>query len=426
MMTIRVIGFLLAVLLVAPIQAQAPAPSWPQWGGPSRNFMVSAPGLAASWPDGGPRRLWSRALGEGHSAIAVDGGRLFTMYRPAGLLSLVRRTQEEAIGAFDEASGRPIWEHRYPAPTGSLDLSAGAGPHSTPLVIGNRVFATSTMQQLFALDKQTGTVAWSHDLIAKFGGHVPGRGYTCSPLAYRDLVLVTVGGRGQAVVAFRQKDGAVAWKGGDFDAAPASPLLINVDGQDQIVVFGADRVAGLDAANGTTLWSHPHSTSYGLNISTPVWGGGNQLFISSAYNGGTRLLQLTRNGPATSVRELWFTSRMRVHFGTVIRLGDYIYGSSGDFGPAFLVAVDSKTGRVAWQDRSFARANLVYADGKAILLDEDGTLGLVTLSPTGLNVLARASVLQGTSWTVPTLVGSRLYVRDRKNMVALDLAARRE
>ncbi len=112
---------------------------------------------------------------------------------------------------------------------------------------------------------------------------------------------------------------------------------------------------------------------------------------------------------------------MRVHIGTVIRLGDYAYGSSGDFGPAFISAIDMKTGNIAWQDRSFARAQLLYADGKMVVLDEDGTLGLATVSPKGLNVLARANVLTNLAWTPPTLVGTSLYVRDRQTMAAFDL-----
>ncbi len=112
---------------------------------------------------------------------------------------------------------------------------------------------------------------------------------------------------------------------------------------------------------------------------------------------------------------------MRVHIGTVIRLGDYAYGSSGDFGPAFISAIDMKSGKIAWQDRSFSRAQLLYADGKLVVLDEDGTLGLATVSPQGLKVLAKANVLTNLSWTPPTLVGSSLYVRDRKTMSAFDL-----
>jgi hypothetical protein len=105
-----------------------------------------------------------------------------------------------------------------------------------------------------------------------------------------------------------------------------------------------------------------------------------------------------------------------------LALGDHAYGSSGDFGPAFISAIDLKSGEIAWQDRSFARAQLLYADGKLIVLDEDGVLGLATVSPQGLKVLARASVLQHLAWTPPTLVGTTLYVRDRQTISAFDLS----
>jgi hypothetical protein len=114
---------------------------------------------------------------------------------------------------------------------------------------------------------------------------------------------------------------------------------------------------------------------------------------------------------------------MRVHIGTVMRLGDHVIGSSGDFGPSFLTAVEIKTGKIAWQDRSFARAQLLYADGKLILLDEDGTLALATVSPQGLRVLARANVLSNVAWTPPTLAGTTLYVRDRKSIAAFNLGS---
>ena len=135
------------------------------------------------------------------------------------------------------------------------------------------------------------------------------------------------------------------------------------------------------------------------------------------------MLKLTRAGEKTKVEELWFSNRLRIHIGTALRLGDYVYGASGDFGPAFLSAVEIKTGRIAWQDRSFSKTNLLYADGKVILLDEDGHLAIATFSPAGLKVLAKAQLLQSKAWTVPTLVGNTLYVRDRRVMMAVDLGA---
>ena len=82
-----------------------------QWGGPTRDFMTTSTGLANSWPAAGPKRLWTRALGEGHSAILVENGRLYTMYRPLGLLATVRRSQEEVVTALDAASlvGRTLY-----------------------------------------------------------------------------------------------------------------------------------------------------------------------------------------------------------------------------------------------------------------------------------------------------------------------------
>jgi hypothetical protein len=109
-----------------------------------------------------------------------------------------------------------------------------------------------------------------------------------------------------------------------------------------------DLIAGLDPRSGALLWSHPHKTDWGLNISKPVWSEGNLFFCSSAYRGGSRMLQLSRQGVQTSVKELWFTNRMRIHIGNTVRVGDYSYGSSGDFGPAFFSVVDVKTGRVVW------------------------------------------------------------------------------
>jgi hypothetical protein len=169
------------------------------------------------------------------------------------------------------------------------------------------------------------------------------------------------------------------------------------------------------------LWGHPHRTDYGLNISTPVWGEDNLLFLSSAYSGGSRVLHLSRAEGKTRVRHLWFSNRLRVHFGTAIRLGDTVYGSSGDFGPAFLTAVDIKTGKTLWQERGFARAQMVHANGRILLLDEKGVLALASVSPQGLQVHSRVELLSDNAWTPPTLVGTRLYLRDRKTIVALEL-----
>ena len=419
-------AILAACLGPLPAAQQPPArdaaPGWPQWGGPNRNFTVTSKGLAASWPAGGPRQIWTRALGEGHSALAVDGGRLYTMYRPLGTSSTARRSEEEVIAALDAATGKTIWESRYPSPTGGLNYSEGAGPHATPLVTADRVFVVGSRKEVMALNKADGKVVWSHDMHKEYGAEHDDRGFACSPLLYGDTIVVGMGGPNQAVAAFNQRTGALVWKSGNFESSPASPIVIDVDGQQQILYFAGDRIAGLNPANGQVLWTHPHKTDWGLNISTPIWSPSDHLlFVSSAYGTGSRVIELRQAGGTTTVAEKWFNPRMRIHIGSAIRVGNMVVGSSGDFGPAFLTGVDITSGKILWQDRTFARAQLLYADGKLVVLDEDGTLGLATVSPSGLQTLTKASVLQNRAWTPPSLVGTRLYVRDRKHAIALEL-----
>jgi len=263
-------------------------------------------------------------------------------------------------------------------------------------------------------------VIWAHDLWGELEGQVLGRGYSASPLPRGDALILPVGGAGQALVAFSQKDGSIVWKNHSLDLSPATPILADVDGQEQLVFFHAEGVAGMDPAGGPLYWNHPHRTDWGLNISTPVYAQG-LLFISSAYGSGSRVLELRQSGGKTTVRELWYSNKMRLHFGNAVRIGDHVFGSSGDFGPAFFMAVNVRTGAVAWQERGLARSSFVYADGRFLLVDEDGQLALATATPAAFELLARAPVLSRKAWTVPTLVGTRVYLRDRAEIKAFDL-----
>jgi outer membrane protein assembly factor BamB len=409
-----------------PLHAQ-----WPQWGGPTRDFHSTSTGLADTWPAGGPPVIWSRTLGTGHSAITVDDGRLFTLARAGnGRAKLGPWSTDEAVVALDAKTGATIWEHRYPARTGYEDFSFGPGPHATPLVVGDRVFTVGTNQQLFAFEKRTGKVIWSHDFVKEFKSpelllrpNVK-TGYGCSPIAFGDTILCSVGGPGQSVMAFRQSDGAVAWKSGDFLTSAAAPILIEMDGRRQAVFFAGGMIAGLDPSNGAILWAHPHDPGNDLNCGTPLFGADNVLFMSSAYQAGSRAIRLSARGDATDTEELWFTNRVRFMFLSSIRIGDFVYGTTGDFGPAFLTALNIKTGESPWQVRGFARASLLAADGKVIVMNEDGDLALARLSPAGAEILSRTKVFDTTTWTAPTLVGTTLYARDREKIVALDLGAK--
>jgi outer membrane protein assembly factor BamB len=398
-------------------QAQVNRAAWPQWGGPTRNFHIDSAQIAQSWPHAGPRQLWRHPLGEGYSSVLVDGNTLVTMFR---------RDDDEVVVALDAETGDQRWTHAYRAPLlhdGVFDVwlnSAGPGPYSTPLIAGGSVFSVGVNGHVRALDLRTGALRWSHNLVERFKPK-DYNAFASSPLAYGRTVIVTLGSSPQGVVAFDRETGSLVWQSEVIPLGPGSPLLVDLDGQDQLVILGQQEVAALDPKNGRLLWRHPHPTEIGLNISTPLWGSGNRVFVSSAYGGGSRMIALSRTDGGTTTRELWSNNRMRLHFGTGLWMGNLIVGTSGDFGPAFMVALDPETGMELWRDRSFARAQMVDVHGTLVIVDENGEIALATPSRDGLHVHARKELLTANSWTPPTVVGSTLYVRDRKDILALDL-----
>jgi len=402
----------------APRSGARPAPSrdWLQWGGPRRDFVTPSTGLPTLWPANGPRKLWSRALGDGYSGIAVEGTTLYTAFR---------RGSQDVVTALDARTGKTLWEYAYQATfQNSYSEAVGPGPYAMPQVVGDRLVTASGIGQVHSIDKKTGRPVWSHDLYSEFSGTRLEFGYSCHALPYKDSLILLAGGRDAAALALRQSDGAVLWKNMNFRNAHSSPVLIEVDGQPQVVALMASEVIGFSPDNGQLLWQHRHPTENGLAISTPIWAPGNLLLISSAYNGGSRALELRQSGGNTTVKELWHNRRLQSHFGTVIRHGDYVYMSSGHNGPAFMTCVNLRNGEVAWQQRGFAKAQLLGADDKLILLDEDGNLALIEATPKEFRVLAKMPLLQHLSWTAPTLSGANLYLRDRQVLMALDLVAK--
>ncbi|MCH8289951.1 PQQ-like beta-propeller repeat protein [Candidatus Poribacteria bacterium] len=409
--------FRIALISAIFINGYAPIAQtqWHQWGGPNRNFTAESVQLNTDWPEDGPKRLWNHELGDGNSAIVFDDDVLYTMYR---------RNDDEIIIALNAQNGEILWEHTHHAPLWpKFNSGYGPGPHGTPLVVDDYVYTVGVRADLLCLNKKTGEAIWSHDLRKEFGAKPTDRGYSSSAIAYKGMLILPVGGkRGHGVMAFDLRDGHVIWKSQNFGSTFSSPIIINVDGQDQLVIFEGKLVAGFDPETGKLLWKHPHRTKYDINASTPVWGEGNLLFISSAYDAGSRVLHLAQNNGKTSVKEMWFSRKMKIQHGTAVRIGDTIYGSSGDSGPAFLMGANAETGEMTAKQRGFAKANVLAVGNKLIVLDEDGELAIVTATPDGFDIHAKAQVLTTRAWTVPTLVGTTLYLRDRKEIVALDLS----
>ncbi len=401
------------VLALLLLSSNVPA-QWTQWGGPNQNFTIGSVTISTEWPKDGPKEIWRRDLGDGYSAISVDNGILYTM---------TRRSGKEATVALNAADGKTAWEFSYDFESWSdFNDHYGPGPHSTPVVYKNYVYTVGSRTDFYCLNKTSGEKVWSQNLWEKYGSEPRGRGFSSSPMIYKNMLIIPSGGDGHGVIALKPNNGDIIWANQDFESTFSSPIIINVDGQDQLIVFANKYVTGLNPTNGELLWKHTHRTQYNINAMTPLWGKNNILFISSAYDGGSRGLRLSQNDGKTSVEELWYNRKMQIHHQSAVQFGDLIYGSSGDFGPAFLMAIKAETGKVEYQERGFAKANFLLAGDKLIILDENGQLAIASATADGLKVHSKKQVFTGRSWTAPTLIGTTLYLRDRKEILAIDLS----
>jgi len=404
----------IALPTTAPAEHATSRDRWPGFGGPDGNFRVEAPPLASSWPGTGPPQLWKRDLGLGYSAIAADAGVLYTMYREEG---------HDVVIALDAADGKTRWKQRYEATTRDENVTQyGEGPHASPLIVEDRIITLGFTGLLHCWSAADGSLLWKHDLVQEFGAQVLEFGSSASPILVEGAVVVLAGGEQAGALAFSPADGAEIWRSKATSVSYATPIVIDVGGQSQLLYFSADAIIGLEAETGASLWSSPVVNQYLNNCSPPQWGEDGLLWVATQLDGGARALRLTRNDEGTAVEEVWANSKLSIHYWNSLRLGSYVYASIGG-NASILVAVDMSNGEVLWRERGFEQVNFIHTGELSLLLDENGQLALARLSPEKLTILAQTEILEGPMWTAPTLVGTQLYVRNKKSIAALELGA---
>ena len=188
-----------------------------------------------------------------------------------------------------------------------------------------------------------------------------------------------------------------------------------IDPRIQLIAPVAGEIVSLDPKDGRLLWRHPYENVQRTFLSAPLVGD-NDLVFASAYFLGSIGLRLNPDG--SGVTELWENPRLQLSQFNAIRVGNIVYG----FHNSILLALDLTTGEILWRQRGFEQANMIRVGEQFLLLGKYGQLSLVSLDPSGVTVHAEAQILDGRSWTVPTLVGTQLYARNLERVVAVDLS----
>ena len=384
---------------------------WPQWQGPTRDNISQETGWLKNWPEGGPDIVWRIPIGEGYSGISIVDGRIYTMHSEG---------EDEFAVCLDASDGAEIWRSRT---DDNYQSGEGSGPRSTPAVDGDRVYVLSAKGKLYGLDAGNGEKVWGHDFVTEFESGIPGFGFSTSPIIEGDSLLIEAGGKdGKSIVAFDKGTGAILWTSHTDGAGYSSPIVIDSNGVRQAIFLTGKSLVSVSPADGTIYWKHvPWPSGNDINAAVPILLPGDRIFVSAAYDKGSVLLQMKSDGEKMSVEEVWRSHDVMENWmSSSVLLGEYLYG----FDEIILKCIEAKTGEQKWAHRGFGRGTLLLADGHLIILGEGGNLGIAEANPSEYKGVAETQLLEGRCFTPPTFVGGKLYLRNQKELVCVDLSAK--
>ena len=400
-----------SVAALALLAAIALAQDWPQFLGPTRNGVYPASDLAASWPKSGPPVVWKKDVGAGFSAPVVAGGRLILFHRLGN---------REAVECLDAATGKRIWSFDY-ATSYRDDFGFDEGPRAAPAISGQRVYTFGAEGVLHCIDFATGKKIWSVETHQKFGVRKGFFGAACSPLADGDRVLINVGGpSGAGIVAFDKESGKVLWTATSDEASYSAGTVATVGAERHALFFTRAGLVDLDPASGKVRFQFPwRSRSHAsVNAATPLVAG-DLIFLSASYETGATVLRVEGNKP----KQLWSSDdALSNHYATSVYRDGYLYGYHGrqEFGQA-LRSIEMKTGKVQWSVDGFGAGTITLAGDRLLVLREPGELVLAPATPKEFRPIARAQVLSGVVRAYPALADGRLYARNEKTLVCVEL-----
>ena len=379
--------------------------AWPHWLGPDYNGISPETDWRADWTDKPPEVLWRGNVGTGYSSISTANGRIYTMGHKEG---------NETVYCLDAETGKEIWKQSYPAQLVN-HLNAG-GPGATPTIDGEFLYTNSRDGRLICFEIETGKIVWQKDLTKVYDMKVPEWGFTCSPLIRGDKLFIEAG----RLVALDKRTGNEIWKSKPHMPGYGTPAAFEIDGTVYLALLNNECLSVAREDNGTEVATFPWPSPFDTNSTTPIIDG-KTIFISSGYRKGCALLDFENQ----KLKARYTNRDMKNHFNNSVLFQKHFYGMDGNSNLGRIVrltCIDQKTGKIKWREAGFGCGSLLIANGKLIILSDEGTLVTAQATPESYQEISRLKVLDHQCWTVPVLCNGLLYCRDSAgNLACVDL-----
>jgi outer membrane protein assembly factor BamB len=382
--------------------------TWPGVWGPSRNGTT----MTHSSRPAAFKELWRRKTQGGYSEVAVT---------PRGAFTAEARDGHDYVLAVDPATGSERWRFSF-GPTYRGHDGSHDGPIATPAVDGNDLYAVGPHGLLVALDAATGQERWRHDLVREFGASAMIYGFGSSPLVDGSQVIVqTSGEKSRGLMAFNRADGTLRWHvARGLRGGYSSPSIGTLAGTRQIIASAGDLVYAVSPTDGRILWSVKGPGDGEQVANPPQILSDDRVLIT--FWGEAVLLKIARQEQELTATETWRSPRLRGAYSPSVQRGESLFGFNGPF----LTCLDLATGDVRWRHRTYEGTLIGVGDHLLVLGRGSGNLHVVEASPAGYKEVASTPVLTpgATGMTGPSFAGSRVFVRNAEEIVALAMEGR--
>lgn len=330
----------------------AMAENWPEWRGSRRDGTSTEKNLPLKW-SGTQNVKWKTELpGPGNSTPIVWENKVF-------ITQAVDNGARRLLIAFDRTSGKKLWEKGTDFPQKEATHDTNPQCSSSPATDGERVIAWFGSAGVFCYDLD-GKEIWKRDL----GRHEHEWGYAASPVIHNDLVFLNFGPGPQSfLVALNKKDGQEIWR---YDIEEkhykerkdgfagqntgvtgtwSTPIIVNAEGREDLVMTVGDKVIGLDPKTGKEIWF-----CRGLNpliYTSPVFGEG-LIVANGGFHGPDMAVRPGGKGDVTETHKVWEGGRTANRLGSAVIKDGYIFLPTM---PGMAECIDLKTGKTVWNER---------------------------------------------------------------------------
>lgn len=375
--------------------------SWTQFRGSDRSGKSMESLDEVDWSTSNPELVWKKELGSGFSELTILGDKMYTMASETS----DSITGSEFLAAYNLETGEELWRQEIDSIYFDPD-GWGDGSRTTPSIDGEHIYCLSGHGKLSAHHILNGEILWQIDLKAKYGSAEPRWGFSTSPIILEDLIIMEVGGKeDKAFVAFDKENGHIVWHYGNGNTSFNSPLLATIDEQLQIIFANGKTLYSFNP-KGDTLWTF--AMPFGGITAMPLMVEDHKIFLSGNRNPGFVIVEIIDHNTTEVIRG----TSMKTDFNTAIYHEGFIYG----FHVASLRCISAETGEVKWTKRGLGKGSLMMVGDKLLVLSDKGKLLVVEAKPDAYAEKTSVQALEGKSWTAPSFVNGKVYVRNLTHM----------